>query len=128
MRIKEQSKKVKRDRRHLRTKIRVMGDRDQLRLVVFRSLNHIYAQVIDDKNCKTIIAVNDSNLKDIKDNDFHKDELKGKCLAAYQVGRLIAEKALEKKINTIAYDRGGYQYHGRVKALADGAREGGLKF
>lgn len=112
----------------MRTKVAITKDRDRKRLVVFRSLSHIYAQVIDDISGKTLASAGDIELKAEKTAAAVKEGLKGKCAVAYRVGRLIAEKALKKDIKTVVYDRGGYQYHGRVKALADGAREGGLKF
>ncbi len=125
--MRKQSRKIKRERRHLRTKVAITKDRDRKRLVVFRSLSHTYAQVIDDMSGKTLASASDIELKTEK-TVATKEGLKGKCAVAYRVGRLIAEKALKKDIKTVVYDRGGYQYHGRVKALADGAREGGLKF
>lgn len=89
------------------------------RLTVFRSNQHIWAQVIDDKHGRTIVATSTKSLKDIKGNKSEKATL---------VGQEIAKLALEKKIINVRFDRGLYRYHGRVKALADGARSGGLKF
>ena len=97
---------------------KVLGSESKPRLCVFRSTSHIYAQLIDDVKGKTILAVNDVELKG-------KDK---KADSAKKIGKLIAEKAVEKKIVEVVFDRGGYKYHGRVKALAEGAREGGLKF
>ena len=107
---------TKRQIRHKRVRAKIIGDVNKPRLCVFRSNQHIYAQLIDDANNKTIVAVNDSEIKGKKTD------------TAKKIGLLIAEKAKEKKITEVVFDRGGYQYHGRVKALADGAREGGLKF
>jgi len=107
---------TKRQIRHKRVRAKIQGDVNKPRLCVFRSNQHIYAQLIDDANNKTIVAVNDSEIKGKKTD------------TAKKIGLLIAEKAKEKKITEVVFDRGGYQYHGRVKALADGAREGGLKF
>jgi len=102
-------KQIKRQRRHKRIKARI-GNKHP-RLCVFRSSKHIYAQIIEDG--KTIVSASDS-------------EIKSKDPAL--VGKLIAEKALTKKIDKVVFDRGGYKYHGKVKALAEGARAGGLKF
>jgi len=107
---------TKRQIRHKRVRAKIIGDVNKPRLCVFRSNQHIYAQLIDDANNKTIAAVNDSEIKGKKTE------------TAKKIGLLIAEKAKEKKITEVVFDRGGYQYHGRVKALAEGAREGGLKF
>lgn len=89
------------------------------RLVVFRSNKHIHAQLIDDSVSKTLVAAADLELKDLK---------KKKSEIAFAVGELAAKKAIEKNISEVVFDRGGYKYTGRVKALADGARKGGLKF
>ncbi|GMX58391.1 MAG: 50S ribosomal protein L18 [Candidatus Microsyncoccus archaeolyticus] len=109
-------KKEKRIKRHKRVRAKIKGDAKIPRLCVFRSASHIYAQLIDDEKGKTIISVKDTDLKGKKSD------------IAKKVGSLIAEKAKEKKIEKIVFDRGGYKYHGRVKALSDGVREGGLKF
>ncbi|MFA5714307.1 MAG: 50S ribosomal protein L18 [Candidatus Paceibacterota bacterium] len=111
-------KKSKRIIRHKRVRAKVLGSESKPRLCVFRSSQHIYAQLIDDATGKTILAVNDIELKG-------KDK---KADSAKKIGKMIAEKAVEKKISEVIFDRGGYKYHGRVKALAEGAREGGLKF
>ena len=109
-----------RQKRHLRVRNRVSGTSERPRLNVFRSLAHIYAQVIDDEKGMTLAAA--SSL----DKDF--DGKGGNIAAAKAVGAAIAKKALEKGISEVVFDRGGYIYHGRVKALAEAAREGGLKF
>lgn len=113
------SKFQARQRRHKRVRSRIFGTKDRPRLSVFRSSKHIYIQLIDDEKGKTIASASDSKLK--------KEKMK-KILKAKEVGKLIAKKAKEKKIAKIIFDRGGYKYHGRVKAIAEGAREGGLKF
>jgi len=113
------AKQEKRIKRHASIRARVMGSEQKPRLCVFRSNSHIYAQLINDVNGKTIVAV-----KDIEIDSKKKD----KTALAKEVGSLLAKKAVEKKIQEIVFDRGGYRYHGRVKALAEGAREGGLKF
>ena len=109
-----------RQKRHLRVRNRVAGTAARPRLNVFRSLKHIYAQVIDDDKGITIAAA--STL----DKDFNGTG--GNIAAAKAVGTAIAKKALEKGINEVVFDRGGYIYHGRIAALAQAAREGGLKF
>ena len=110
-------------RRHARVRQKVTGTGERPRLAVFRSLNHIYAQVIDDTAGKTLVAAStlDAELKDGLAG-------KNKLDQAQLVGGLLAKRAAEKGISQVAFDRGGFLYHGRVKALADGAREGGLKF
>lgn len=105
------------ERRAFRVRNRVKRT-GRLRLSVFRSLKHIYAQIIDDEKGHTLVAASSLGLK-----------LKGnKTEVARQVGRVLAEEALKKGIKQVAFDRGPYKYHGRVKALAEGAREGGLEF
>ena len=109
-----------RQKRHLRVRNHVAGTAERPRLNVFRSLAHIYAQIIDDEKGMTLAAA--SSL----DKDFQGKG--GNIAAAKAVGAAIAKKALEKGINEVVFDRGGYIYHGRVAALAQAAREGGLKF
>ena len=109
-----------RQKRHLRVRNRVAGTAERPRLNVFRSLKHIYAQVIDDDKGVTLAAA--SSL----DKDFK--GAGGNIAAAKEVGAAIAKKALEKGITEVVFDRGGYIYHGRVAALAQAAREAGLKF
>lgn len=110
-------------RRHLRVRRKVQGTSLRPRFSVFRSLNHIYAQVIDDTQGRTLVSAStlDPELK--KDSE---DKSKGE--RAGVVGALLAKRALEKGIKEVVFDRGGYKYHGRVKALAEAARQGGLKF
>ncbi len=112
-------------RQHVKKRIRkkINGDAGCPRLAVYKSLNHIYVQAIDDRQGVTLAAAStlDENLKG-------KVKFGGNVEAAKLVGSLIAEKLLEKKIDTVVFDRGGYVYHGRIKALADAAREKGLKF
>jgi large subunit ribosomal protein L18 len=110
-------------RRHTRVREKVSGTDARPRLCVFRSLNHIYAQVIDDLHGQTLVAA--STL----DADVKKDtKQKNKTVRAELVGTLLAKRATEKGISQVAFDRGGFRYHGRVKALAEAARKGGLKF
>jgi len=106
----------RRKRRHLRVRKRVNGTPERLRLVIFRSLKHIYAQLVDDVSSRTVAAVSD------------KDLTGKKAERATAVGKRIAEKAKTAGVSKVVFDRAGYRYHGRVKALADGAREGGLEF
>jgi large subunit ribosomal protein L18 len=117
----ERKEKVKkREKRKRRTRARTFGTKERPRLCVFRSLKHIYAQIVDDTEGKTLVSASDLELKEKK--GMKKVEI------AREVGKLIAKKALEKKIEKVSFDRSGYKYHGRVKALAEGAREGGLRF
>ena len=110
-------KQKKRQKRHKRIRAKVIGTTKKPRLCVFRSIQHIYVQLINDQGGKTIIAVSD---KEIKKSGT-------KINKAKEVGKLIAEQALVQKIKEVVFDRGGYKYHGRVKAVAEGAREQGLK-
>jgi large subunit ribosomal protein L18 len=114
-------KLVRREQRARRVSGTVRGSTERPRLNVFRSVKHIYAQIIDDTTGKTLVSAN-SDQKDI--NLKHG----GNKAAATAVGKALAGKAIAKGISQVAFDRGGYQYHGRIKALADAAREGGLKF
>ena len=109
-----------RQKRHLRVRSHIAGTPERPRLNVFRSMSNIYAQVIDDKNGVTLVAASS------KDKGF--SAYGGNIAAAKAVGEAIAKKAIEKGIQTVVFDRGGYIYHGRVAALAEAAREAGLKF
>lgn len=124
MQDKNRIKKEKRQRKKLHIRKKIYGTPEKPRLVVFRSLKNIYAQLVDDTTRHTLAAAS-SLSKDLKE-DLEKAE--GKVGTAYLVGKEIARKAKIGNITTAVFDRGGYLYHGRVKALADGAREGGLKF
>jgi large subunit ribosomal protein L18 len=109
--------------RHRRVRRLVRGTAERPRLVVFRSLNHMYAQLIDDAAGRTLVAV------DSRSPDFQQRQKSGGNVAAAKiVGELIAQRAKAQGIDQAVFDRGGYQYHGRVKALADAARSGGLAF
>jgi large subunit ribosomal protein L18 len=105
-------------RLHRKRRVIVKGTKKMPRLVVFRSLKVIYASLIDDASGTVLIEVDSRNLKDKK---YNKE-------AAFETGKLIAEKALKNKITKVVFDRGGYKYHGKVQSLAEGARQGGLKF
>jgi large subunit ribosomal protein L18 len=118
-----QSKEQSRLRRHQRIRKRLQGTGDKPRLTVYKSLNHIYAQLIDDAAGKTILSASTLE-KDIRTAIKHGGNLE----AAKKVGASLAQKALSKKITAVVFDRAGYRYHGCVKALADAAREQGLKF
>ncbi len=112
-----------RKRRHERIRRHLHGTADRPRLNVFRSLDHIYVQVIDDDLGNTLVAAStvDPELREQLDG-------LNKSQQATRVGQLVARRALDKGLKKVVFDRGGYPYHGRVKALADGAREGGLEF
>ena len=115
--------RLARKRRHVRVRARVMGTATRPRLCVFRSLNHIYAQIVDDSAGHTLVSASslDAEIRD-------KVTGKKKMESAELVGSLVAQHALDKGIKQIAFDRGGYKYHGRVKALAEAARKAGLDF
>ncbi len=113
-------KQQKRVKRHKKIRARIKGTKVVPRLCVFRSNKHIYGQLIDDNKGRTLVAVSDQRIKS-------KNKL-NKTAIAYEVGKLLAQKALEKKIKKVVFDKAGFKYHGRVKALAEGARKGGLIF
>lgn len=121
--FKQYDKNAARKKTHRRIRKTLIGTKERPRLCVFRSLNHIYAQIIDDFEGKTLAAAStlDESIKD-------KIEYGGNVEAAKHVGALIAQKAREQGITKVVFDRSGYKYHGRVAALADGARENGLEF
>lgn len=119
--IKKPVSNVARLKRHARVRKNISGTQEKPRLNVFRSLNHIYAQIIDDTKGTTLVAA--STLDKEFDGNYG-----GNKDAANKLGNLIAKKAIEKGIKEVVFDRGGYIYHGRVAALAEGAREGGLEF
>jgi len=121
--MKTNKQAVARERRHLRVRRRVAGTPERPRLNVFRSSKHIYAQVIDDTVGHTVVAASTVDLS-LKGKTTGKTKLEQSKL----VGQLVAERALEAGIKQVVFDRGGYRYHGRVKALADAAREAGLDF
>jgi large subunit ribosomal protein L18 len=113
-----------RHRRHLRIRKKIAGTSERPRLAVFRSLRHIQAQLIDDASGRCILGVS-SLSAEVRDRVAG---LQGKVQKGQEVGRVLAAKAREAGITQVVFDRGGYLYHGRVKALAEGAREAGLKF
>lgn len=109
------------NRRKIRTRKKIRGTKEMPRLTVFRSNRGIYAQLINDETGKTIVGISEKDLESGKEN-------KKKIDIAHDLGLALAKKILEKKISKIVFDKGSYAYHGRVKSLAEGAREGGLKF
>ncbi len=116
------AKKEMRQRRHARSRFYLSGTAFRPRLAVFRSLKHIYAQIIDDEAGKTVVMA--SSL----DKDVRGSVNGGNKTGAAAIGKRIAEKAIEMGISAVVFDKGGYKYHGRVKELAEGARSAGLKF
>ncbi len=114
---------TERGRIHRRIRHKISGSSERPRLCVYRSLNHIYAQVIDDTRGKTLVSASTVE-KEVRGAV----KSSGNILAAKVVGKAVAERARSKGIEAVVFDRGGYLYHGRVKALADAARESGLKF
>ena len=121
------AKKDSRKKRHRSIRKRIEGSAERPRLAVFRSSRHIYAQVIDDVQQRTLVSTSDVALAGKKAEAGSKAE-GDKKQRAKKVGATIAKKCLEKDIDKVVFDRAGYKYHGRVSALADGAREAGLKF
>jgi large subunit ribosomal protein L18 len=119
----EKAREEARKRRQRRVRAHISGTTDRPRLNVYRSLTHIYAQVIDDETGTTLVSASSVD-KELR------TEMAGKKKAeqAKAVGQAVAKRALAKGLTKVTFDRGGYRYHGRVKALADGAREGGLEF
>ncbi|MBI4091732.1 MAG: 50S ribosomal protein L18 [Candidatus Levybacteria bacterium] len=112
-------KKIKKDRRAKRVRGKILALKKLPRFTVFRSNRYIYAQVIDDSGRKTLAQANEKELSDVK---------MSKAQKATEVGKRLAKKAVAKKIKNVVFDKGAYKYHGRIKALAEGAREGGLIF
>jgi len=115
-------KVVARQKRIKRIRKKITGTSEKPRLRVFKSAKHFYAQVIDDSKGHTLVAVSSM------DKALSGEDVKGKCGQAHLVGKLLAEKAKSAGISKVVLDRGGYIYHGRVKAFSDGARKGGLDF
>ena len=118
------SRKLQTQKRHRRSRRFLIGNESRPRLSVYRSNNHIYAQVIDD-NAQTTICAASTIDKELKEKS---DKLSSDCKSSLLVGKLLAKRAIKKGINQVIFDRGGNIYHGRVKALAEAAREAGLNF
>jgi large subunit ribosomal protein L18 len=119
--IKAPSRQAHRLRVHKRIRARLAGTPERPRLAVFRSLKHIYAQVIDDKAGKTIASASTQEKSSVGTSG-------GNVAAAMAIGELVARRAMEQGVKSVVFDRGGYLYHGRIKALADAARKAGLEF
>jgi large subunit ribosomal protein L18 len=119
---KNRTQNRKRSKRSIR--LLISGTTERPRLTVFRSLRHVYVQVVDDSTGKTLLGVSDVS----KELSEQFKDAKGQVAIGKKVGQLLARKAAEKQIAQVVFDRNGYRYHGVVKAVADGAREGGLKF
>jgi large subunit ribosomal protein L18 len=115
------TRRTARVRRHLRVRKKVTGTAERPRLAVYRSNRHIYAQLIDDRAAATLVAASDADIEPGAD-----DGARGKTRRAKEVGKLIADRAKGAGIDRVVFDRGGRQFHGRVAAVAEGAREGGL--
>lgn len=121
----KKTRRVQRERRHRRIRKKIWGTADRPRLVVYRSLRNIEGQLVDDDGGKTLTGLStlDPQLRDFEPEGDHP-----RVEHAFAAGKLLAERAREMGVESIVFDRGGYQYHGRVKAFAEGAREGGLNF
>ena len=121
----KKSRVLQRERRHKRIRQKVRGTAERPRLVVFRSLKNIEGQLVDDDSGRTLLGLSTltSELRALEPEGSNR-----KVWRSFAAGKLLAERALEKGIDAVVFDRGGYQYHGRVKAFAEGARKGGLKF
>lgn len=115
------SQEGRRRRRHLRVRKKVQGTPERPRLVVFRSAKHIYAQVVDDRAGRTLLGASDRSAGVAPEGS-------GKTAKSYALGQFIATRAKAQGITQVVFDRGGFKYHGRIKAVADGARKGGLEF
>jgi large subunit ribosomal protein L18 len=123
VKVRKLSRDQHRQRVHQRVRMRVEGTAERPRLAIYRSLDHIYAQVIDDRSGRTLVSassIDGESKKNMKGG--------GNVAAAKVIGKLVAERAKAAGVNKVVFDRGGYKYHGRVKALADAAREAGLQF
>lgn len=121
--IKQVNRKEQNQKRHRRLRVKLQGTSDCPRVAVFRSIKHIYAQIIDDTKHVTLVSASSSD-KELKETLKHG----GNVEAAKVVGALLAKRALQKNIKDVVFDRGGFLYHGRVAALAEALREGGLNF
>jgi len=115
-----------RERRRTRIRKKIRGTADRPRLVVFRSLKHIEGQLVDDERGVTLVGLSTRG-GDVSRSDAE-EEMAGKIADSYVAGKKLAEQAVEAGVEAVVFDRGGYPYHGRVKAFADGARAGGLRF
>lgn len=123
--IRFKTKEEKKQRRATRVRAKVVGTIERPRLSVFRSNKHVFIQLIDDANGKTLVSASDKEIKLITKKE---KGVQTKVLSSQAVGKLLAEKALAQKVSKAVFDRAGYRFTGRIKAIADGAREGGLQF
>lgn len=121
----KRSRRLQRSRRHARIRNKIAGSAERPRLVVFRSLKNIEGQLIDDDAHRTLVGV---STRSAEIRDFQGEGERPKVEQAFAAGKLLAERAREHGVETVVFDRGGYKYHGRVKAFAEGARDGGLNF
>ena len=119
------SRRIQRSKRHRRIRKKIQGTAERPRLVVFRSIKNIEGQLVDDDSSRTVVGVS-TLAGELK--DFQSKSQMPKVAAAFEAGKLLAEKAKAAGVETVVFDRGGYKYHGRVKAFAEGARKGGLEF
>ncbi|TMC82775.1 MAG: 50S ribosomal protein L18 [Chloroflexi bacterium] len=126
--IKRQDRKVNRSKRHRRVRVHVAGTPQRPRLAVFRSLNHVYAQLIDDGSSRTLAAASTVDMKAAGRAQGAPQGKRNGVAQAQEVGKAIAAKAKAAGVSSVVFDRGGFLYHGRIKALADAAREAGLEF
>ena len=124
--MKIKTKEDRRERIHLRQRKRITGTTERPRLSVFRSVSHIYAQVIDDLSGKTLVSA--SSVEPAVKGALAKDARGGNLKGAEAIGRAIAERSIEKGITRVVFDRSGFLYHGRIRAVADAARKAGLEF
>ena len=126
--IKRQDRKVNRLKRHKRVRVHVEGTQQRPRLAVFRSLHHLYAQLIDDSASRTVASASTLELKAAGRAQGAPEEKRNGMAQAQEVGKAIAAKAKAAGVSKVVFDRGGFLYHGKIKALADAAREAGLEF
>jgi large subunit ribosomal protein L18 len=124
--MKIKTKDDRRERIHLRQRKRILGTTERPRLSVFRSVGHIYAQVIDDLNGRTLVSA--ASTEPALKGAFAKGIAGGNVKGAEAIGRTIAERSIEKGIRRVVFDRGGFLYHGRIRAIAEAARKAGLEF
>lgn len=120
----KETKAFFRSRRHKRVRKKISGTAERPRLVVFRSLRHIYGQLVDDSRGVTLMGISSTS----PTVQGSVTDAKGKISTSKLTGKVLAEKAIQSGVESVVFDRGGYKYHGRVRAFAEGAREGGLKF
>jgi large subunit ribosomal protein L18 len=123
---KEKIKIAKRNRRRAKIRTKINGNSERPRLSVFKSNKEVYVQLIDDELGKTLLSAHSNEIK--LDKKAIKEGEGRKTKEAFEVGKLIAQKAIQKNVKEVVFDRGGYKFHGRIKAIADGARENGLFF